>query len=108
MASAGGTPSEERAGRLGVTVAALSDDEREELGVDHGVVVSAVAPGSPAAEAGIVAGDVIVSLNREEIDGPETLASLVREAPGDESVPVLVQRDGAPRFLALTLPTDKG
>ena len=108
VASAGGESPEERAGRLGVAVAALSDEEREEMGVDNGVVVSEVVPGSPADEAGIVSGDVIVSLNREKIDDAEELAKLVREAPGDESLPVLVQREGAPRFLALTLPVEEG
>ena len=108
VASAGGRSVEEKAGRLGVAVAAMDDGQREEAGVDHGVVVSSVVPGSPADEAGIVEGDVIVSLDRREIEDPETLAELVREAPADESVPVLVQRDGAPRFLALTLPAEQG
>ena len=99
---------EEKAGRLGVAVAALTDEQREEMGVEDGVMVSEVIPGSPADEAGIVTGDVIVSLDRKTIDGVETLSELVREAPADESVPILVQRDGTPRFLALTLPAAKG
>ena len=99
---------EEKAGRLGVAVAEMSDEEREEAGVESGVVVSEVTPGSPADEAGIVPGDVIVSLDRKPVADVETLASLVGEAPGEESVPVLVQRDGAPRFLALTLPAGQG
>lgn len=99
---------EEAAGRLGVAVAELSDEEREEAGVENGVMVSEVVPGSPADEAGIIAGDVIVSLDRATVEGVESLASLVGDAPGDESVPVLVQRDGTPRFLALTLPAEQG
>ncbi len=109
MASAaGGELPTEKAGRMGVTVAPLADEQREEMGVENGVVVSSVAPDSPADKAGIVAGDVIVSVDREKVDGVDSLASLVEAAPADESIPVLVQRDGAPRFLALTLPTDKG
>ncbi len=38
------------------------------LGVDHGVVVRQVEPGSPAAKAGLQAGDVITGVNTDRID----------------------------------------
>jgi len=101
-------PATEEPGRLGVAVAALTDEQREEMGVDTGVVVSEVAPDSAAAQAGIMNGDVILALNRQDIDSPEALADAVREAPADRSVPVLVQRGRAPTFLALTLPAAEG
>jgi len=99
---------EQEAGRLGVAVAALSDEQREQMGIEAGVVVSEVASGSAAEQAGIMTGDVILALDRQDIDSPETLADAVRGAPADRSVPVLVQRGSAPTFLALTLPGDEG
>lgn len=94
--------------RLGVEVATLDNEQRRQANVDTGVFVSKVKPGSAAAIAGIRQGDIIISLNREEIDSVDKLARLVREAPGSESVPVLVHRENAPMFLALTLPTTSG
>lgn len=99
---------EEKASRLGVVVGALDDDQLEELGVEAGVVVSEVMPGSAAEEAGIMSGDVILALNRKDVDSPDALAELVQDAPSDKSVPLLVQRNGSPTFLALTLPGDAG
>jgi len=95
---------EGQAGRLGVAVAAMTDEQREESGIASGVIVSEVTPGSAAAEAGIVKGDVILALNRQDIDSPQALSEAVKGAPGDTSVPVLVQRGSSPTFLALTLP----
>jgi len=79
--------------RLGVEVAALDDAERARLNLDAGVVVSKLKPNGAAAEAGIRQGDIIISLNREEVDDVRELEKLVREAPIDEAIPVLVHRN---------------
>ncbi|MBX2882104.1 MAG: DegQ family serine endoprotease [Granulosicoccus sp.] len=94
--------------RLGVEVAALSSDQREQLGMDHGVVVSKINPEGAAANAGIRQGDVILSINRDRISSVKELEELVEAAPAGEAIPVLVQRDSAPMFLALTLPSVNG
>jgi len=78
------------------------------MDIESGVVVAEIAPAGPAATAGIRKGDVIVSLNREEIDDVRELEKLVREAPVDKAIPVLVQRNNSPMFLALTLPENAG
>jgi len=46
---------------------------RYDLPVEEGVLITHVAPGSPAAEAGLEAGDVIVSLDGEKITSAEEL-----------------------------------
>ncbi|MFT4727490.1 MAG: serine protease Do [Granulosicoccus sp.] len=94
--------------RLGVEVVALDKEQREKMNVESGVVVSKVMANSAAASAGIRQGDIIVSLNREEIDSVAELERLVREAPDNEAIPVLVHRNNAPMFIALTLPTVSG
>jgi len=109
VASAGSAPSEaDKSSRLGVVVAEVPDREREALGVDNGVLVSEVDPDGPAAKAGIVVGDVIVSLNRKKVDSVAALGELLDDSPAGDAVPVLVQRDSAPLFLALTLPAENG
>ena len=94
--------------RLGVKLAALPAEQKEEMGVDHGVLVTDVNPDGAAAEAGIRPGDVLLSLNRTKIDDMDSLDEIVSTAPGDEAVPVLVQRESSPIFLALTLPAPRG
>lgn len=93
---------------LGMAIAPLNSDEREALGVESGVVVSDVEPGSHAASAGIQPGDVIVSFDREKVETPEELKAIIEQTDGETSVPVLVQRQGSPMFLALGLPAQNG
>ena len=99
---------EDESSRLGVVVADVPEAAREELGVEHGVLVSEIDPDGPAAEAGVLAGDVIVSLNRKKVESVRELEQLVEKAPVGEAMPILVQRDTAPMFLALTLPSEDG
>lgn len=96
------------ASRLGVVVAEIPADTRERMGVDHGVVVSQINPDGAAASAGIREGDVILTINRDKVSSVKELEKLVRDAPAGEAIPVLVQRNTSPMFLALTLPSTNG
>ena len=57
------------------------------------VQIAAVAPDGPAANAGLQAGDVIVSINGEEVTGMNHVVDLINENAGKE-IPVVVKRDG--------------
>ncbi|MDF1819962.1 MAG: DegQ family serine endoprotease [Alcanivoracaceae bacterium] len=87
---------------LGLEVGSLSAEELNQLGLTQGVRVIKVDQG-PAEEAGIRAGDVLVTLNGRPVDSPEVYAQVVASLPAQGSVPVLVNRDGNARFLALKL-----
>ena len=81
---------------LGLTVEPLTAEaaERFSLSARAGVVVTAVAPGSSGAEAGIRPGDAILEVNRQAVTdmaGFRRIMAAVR--PGDV-VPVYVQRGG--------------
>lgn len=90
---------------LGITVTALSEEQRAENGgIKTGVVVTSVDPQGVAAVAGISAGDIIVSFDQQGVTSVETLVSLVKEASVGEPIAVLIQRNKAPLFTALTLP----
>ncbi|WP_295679137.1 Do family serine endopeptidase [uncultured Nevskia sp.] len=89
---------------LGATVVALTDDERRTAKVvSGGVRVTEVLPG-PARDAGLIVSDVVLSIAGQEIASTERFAEVVGRLTPGQSVPMLVQRQGAPLFLALSVP----
>jgi putative serine protease PepD len=64
-----------------------------------------VTSGSPAADAGLKAGDVVTALDGTSIsDAEELTAAVVSKQPGD-TVKITVQRDGSTKTLTATLGT---
>jgi S1-C subfamily serine protease len=73
------------------------------LEAEEGAVVSAVSEGSPAAEAGLQQGDIIVAVDGEEVASMADLVGRISaHTPGDD-VELTVIRDGEERSLAATL-----
>lgn len=73
--------------RMGVTVQDLSATLAESFGLEapNGALVSSVAPGSAAAQAGLRAGDVITSLNGKPVQTASDVSTRVGQAsPGDQ------------------------
>jgi serine protease Do len=81
----------------------LSDAELQQLEVPQGVKVTGIEDG-PAARAGIRPGDVIVTLANQPVNDPGRFHELAQSLESGKSVPVLVSRNGNPRFLALRKP----
>ena len=100
--------SDSQGGGLGAVVGPLSPEQREAIGQEQGgVAIQQVAPGGPAAQAGLQPNDILLSFNRKQVESPEQLAKLVKDAPRGKAIAVLVQRDEQPQFLSLTIP-EKG
>ena len=87
----------------GVQVDELTSDIRQQLGLKpglKGVVVSGVPDSSPASDAGLQVGDVIVEINRQPVSSVADYDRLIREA-GDSSVVLLVNRNGTTVFIVV-------
>ena len=69
-------------------------------GTVDGLSVVAVAPRSPAAQAGLQPGDVILAVNRRPVTRPEDLGAALEAASGN-AVGLLVWRDGREVFVVL-------
>jgi putative serine protease PepD len=68
-----------------------------------GALITEVAPDSPAADAGLLVGDVIVSIDSEDVTGRGGLIATIRDrAPGAE-VTIGVRRGGQLQSLQVTL-----
>jgi serine protease Do len=78
-------------GRLGVTVTDLSPELAEYLGARKGVLVNAVEPGSPAARAGLKAGDVIASIDGQPVESAAELRRRLRDREGEDVVVGIVR-----------------
>ena len=93
---------------LGITVAPLTDEMREELGVSNGMdglAVTEVSEDSDAFEKGIRAGDVITEAGQEKVASASDLEARVEAAQeaGRKSILLLIRRGGEPRFVALPI-----
>jgi serine protease Do len=93
-------------GRIGLALAPLSSDLRNQLDVPdgtRGVVVRSVEPGSPADQAGLQAGDVIVGVGDKKVASPSEAASAIRGASKDHAVALRIIRNGEPIFVGVSL-----
>ena len=68
---------------------------------DKGLVVTGVLPDSPAADAGLRQGDVILEVNRKPVSSVGDAKKQIRNSDDESSLLLLVQRDGGKFFVPL-------
>ncbi|MEI6255202.1 MAG: trypsin-like peptidase domain-containing protein [Planctomycetota bacterium] len=66
-----------------------------------GAAVAAVEPKSPAAEAGVKAGDIVLRFDGEDITEPTTLVLLLTRSPIGAELPLEILRDGEPTTITV-------
>ncbi len=81
-------PEEDRA--LGIGLVPLPEPLRQQLGIDSGVVIQNVQPGSIAARTGLQEHDVILEVERQPVDTPAEVAD-AWEAARAEDRPLLMR-----------------
>ena len=86
-------------GQLGLSLRALTREERREAKVEQGMVVENVS--GPAARAGIEEGDVLLAINGKPVQSIEQVKGVLQGKP--KSVALLVQRDGEKIFVPVNL-----
>ena len=93
--------SEAQPGRFGIAVTSLTDQAAHVLGMEpgQGVLIESVANDSPAEEAGIHSGDLIVEVNRERITAVEEFNTAMQKT-GSKVLLLIKVKDGS-RFVVL-------
>ncbi len=92
-------------GWLGVRIQDLRPDLAEafEVGATDGVLVGDVVPGSPAEEAGVQRGDVVVALDGAEVSSAAELRNVVGMRLPGSRVKLKLVRDGRNKVLTVKL-----
>jgi serine protease Do len=85
--------------RLGVVVRPLTADEQQRMHVDHGLVIQQVS--GRAAQVGLRAGDVVLSVNEAPVTTIAELAQGIKQAHGN--VALLIQRGTTRQYLPIDL-----
>ncbi len=90
---------------LGITVAPLTDEVRDELDIDYGVVVTAVNPRSAVARSRkIVQGDVITKADRSKINSPNDLKDIVERKEAGDAILLQLNNRGNTRIEGVEIP----
>src|SRR5450631_37160 len=91
-------------GRWGLRLADLTPDLRNELQTQssvNGAIVEEVQPGSPADNAGLQRGDVIMEVNRHPVKSAAEVAQALAGVPNGQDALVLVSSNGGSTFRVL-------
>src|SRR5271170_5188564 len=96
VASDGAAPGAQK-GKLGLAVAELTPDVRQQLHVPsnvNGVAVQSVRPASPAEDAGLASGDVILEVDRKPVTSAEQFVNEAHAHPDGKDMLLLVWSQG--------------
>lgn len=94
---------------LGVGVAEIDSQRAKALNLkeEYGVEITRVDENSPAEQAGLKAGDVILAYNGQRVEGAEQFIRFVRETPSGRTVKLTIVRAGVQQTVSATLGTRK-
>jgi serine protease Do len=92
-------------GFLGVSLGPVTEDMADSLGLPDGKgeIVQSVQDDSAASKAGLKAGDIITSINGQEVNSEQTVIFLIANLQPGETIPVEVLRNGETVELSATL-----
>lgn len=94
-----------RRGQIGIATAPVTAEvaAREHMRDARGALVASVEPGTPAARAGLRAGDVVVSVDGRPVTGPGSLATTVGIAEPGKAITLGYVRGGARHEATMTI-----
>jgi serine protease Do len=88
-------------GKLGLAVANLTPDLRSQFNVPSqvkGAAIESVRPASPADDAGLAPGDVILEVNRHPVESADTFVNQVHSVPNGKDILLLVWSHGGATY----------
>ena len=92
-----GDANDHQGGKLGLAMSDLTPDVRQQLNIPaqvKGAAVESVRPASPAEDAGLAPGDVILEVNRHPVQNADKFVSEVHSTPAGKDILLLVWSQG--------------
>jgi len=80
-------------GYLGIVPQSVTSDVAQIYGMPEGVFVSSMEPGTPAANGGMLRGDIIIKLDGNRLSTAEELRELLEYYAAGETVEIIVKRN---------------
>jgi serine protease Do len=99
--AAAATGDESGHARLGIAISDLTPDVRQQLNLGsdvQGVAVAQVQPGSPAEDAGLTGGDVILEVNRKPVTSADQFRNEVKQLPAGKDMLLRVWANGGTTY----------
>ena len=92
-------------GRVGVSIQPVTENMAKELGLSkaQGVVIAQIEAGSPAAQAGLQAGDVVTKINGAVVESIRDFARYIGESKPGTRLQLEVWREGRSQIQELTV-----
>jgi len=99
-------PASEARPNLGLSVREITPELARNFGLSEtsGVVIVEVQPNSPAQEAGLAPGDLILEIDQVEVKDLEQFNKMTEDYKAGDTILFLIKRRGSTLFLTLTVP----
>lgn len=96
---------EVKRGWIGIKIQPNTPEIADSLGIsaNQGVVVSGITEQGPAQKAGLQAGDIVLSFNRQPIDNTKNLSRLIAETKIGTPAPIEIWRSGQKQTLTVPI-----
>jgi serine protease Do len=86
---------------LGVTIRPVDAPTADRLGATGAAMITSIAPASPAADAGLQNGDVILQVDGKPVEGPGPLQALIEVAKVGEPMNLAISRNGFAQLIEI-------
>jgi len=101
-----GKAAPDTANRIGLILGELSTEQKKQLEVSNGLLVEDMVPGI-AAHAGLRPGDVILSINNQDVSTVDQFNQLLNKIPKGSNIALLVRRGDSTTFITMKVNGDK-
>lgn len=89
---------------IGLTVKNLSEKDKSDFKISHGVLITEVKPFSKAEDQRLFAGLIIVEADKKEIDNVQNFKDIVEKKKGSALLLKVLDQDGNNRFVGIEIP----
>jgi serine protease Do len=89
---------------IGLTVKNLSDKDKSDFKINHGVLITEVKPFSKAEDQRLFAGLIIVEADKKQIENVQDFKDIVEKKKGSALLLKVLDQDGNNRFVGIEIP----